>query len=69
MKFIPYDKLSKKQKKAADRARRGGWGALNPVTRRAPDRKQYDRKKLRFPDDGEAQLFRPRTRGYKTKSF
>ena len=57
MKFIPYEKLSKKKKREADLSRRGGWGGLSPVTRRAPDRKKYDRKKLRLPDDGETQLF------------
>jgi len=60
MKFVPYDKLSKKKKREADRARRGSWGALNPVTRRTDEAKVYKRsesKKIRFPEDGEADLF------------
>ena len=64
MKFIPYEKLSKKKKKEADRARRGSWGALSPVTRRPANPRAYKRTKIRFPEDGEADLF-----CYKTKSF
>ena len=46
-KFIPYAKLSKKKKRELDKARRGGWGALNPVTRRAENPKAYNRQKAR----------------------
>ena len=53
MKFVPYDKLSKKKKREADRARRGSWGALSPVTRRAPDPKAYRREKLRLDEETE----------------
>lgn len=35
--FVPYEKLSKAKRREIDRARRGGWGAVNPVTRR-PER-------------------------------
>ena len=31
-KFIPYEKLSKKEKRKIDQARRQTWGDLNPVT-------------------------------------
>lgn len=41
--FIPYDKLSKKEKKRRDAAKRGDWGALSPVTRRAENPKAYKR--------------------------
>ena len=59
MKFVPYDKLSKKKKREADRARRGSWGGINPVTRRPDEAKVYKRnkQKIRFPEDGEADLF------------
>lgn len=57
MKFVPYEKLSKKKRREADLARRGSWGALSPVTRRAPDPKKYDRKKLRSPREEEMRLF------------
>ena len=31
-KFIPYEKLSKKEKRKMDLAKRQTWGELNPVT-------------------------------------
>ena len=68
MNFIPYEKLSKKKKRELDRARRGSWGALSPVTRRPDDPKAYKRNRIRLSDDGEADLFLPLS-GYKTKSF
>ena len=46
-KFIPYDKLSKKEKRRRDAQRRGTWGALNPVIRKSPNPKAYNRKKTR----------------------
>ena len=33
-KFIPYEKLSKKEKRRLDLAKRQTWGELNPVTRK-----------------------------------
>ena len=44
-KFIPYEKLSKKQRKAIDAAKRQTWNGLNPVTRVKQSKKVYDRKK------------------------
>ena len=46
-KFIPYEKLSKKEKRRRDAVQRGTWGALNPVTRKSPNPKAYNRKKTR----------------------
>ena len=46
--FVPYEKLSKKQKKELDRAHRAGWGDVNPVTRRVESAKVYNRKKHRI---------------------
>ena len=46
-KFIPYEKLSKKEKRRRDAMQRGTWGALNPVTRKSPNPKAYNRKKTR----------------------
>ncbi len=46
-KCIPYEKLSKKKKRELDKARRGGWGALNPVTRRSENPKACNRQKAR----------------------
>lgn len=44
-KFIPYKKLSKKKQRELDAVRRSGWGALNPVSRKCPNGKAYNRKK------------------------
>ena len=44
-KFIPYEKLSKKEKRKLDRAKRQTWGELNPVTRKPENSKAYNRKR------------------------
>ena len=44
-KFIPYGKLSKKEKRKIVQARRQTWGDLNPVTRKPANSKAYNRKK------------------------
>lgn len=44
-KFIPYEKLSKKEKRRLDSAKRGSWGGLNPVTRKSNNPKAYNRRK------------------------
>ena len=46
-KFIPYEKLSKKKKRELSNARRGSWGAVNPVTRKPANPKAYNRQKAR----------------------
>ena len=46
-KFIPYEKLSKKEKRKIDQARRQTWGELNPVTRKPANSRAYDRNKAR----------------------
>lgn len=46
-KYIPYEKRSKKQKRALDRAKRGTWGECKPVTRMPANPKAYNRKKAR----------------------
>lgn len=43
-KFIPYEKLSKKKKRALDAGRRTVW-AVSPVTRKSENPKAYNRKK------------------------
>ena len=45
MKFVPKEKLGKKAKRELDRARRATWGGVNPVTRRAENKKAYKRTK------------------------
>ena len=44
-KFIPYEKLSKKEKRKLDAAKRNTWGELNPVTRKPENPKAYNRKR------------------------
>ena len=46
-KFIPYEKLSKKEKRKRDAMLRNTWGPLNPVTRLSRNPKAYDRQKAR----------------------
>ena len=46
-KFIPYEKLSKKEKRRRNAMLRNTWGALNPVTRKSRNPKAYDRQKAR----------------------
>jgi len=46
-KFIPYEKLSKKEKRKLDTARRNTWGELNPVTRKSENSRAYNRSKAR----------------------
>ena len=46
-KFIPYEKLSKKEKRKIDQARKQTWGELNPVTRKPENSKAYNSNKAR----------------------
>ena len=46
-KYIPYEKLSKKEKRKLDLAKRQTWDALNPVTRKLENSKAYNRNKAR----------------------
>ena len=54
--FIPYQKLSKKKKKALNAQKRGVW-QMSPVTRRSDNAKAYNRKKARkWEDDPDSVL-------------
>ena len=44
-KFIPYEKLSKKEQRRYNAQRRGSWQGLSPVTRRPEPSKAYNRRK------------------------
>jgi hypothetical protein len=44
-KHIPYEKLSKKQRREVDLLQRSTWGSLNPVTRKPQNSRAYNRKK------------------------
>lgn len=50
-KFIPLEKLSKKKRRERYAEKRGGWGGLNPVTRKPANPKAYKRKKAREWDE------------------
>ena len=60
MKYIPVEKRSKKVQRELAKSRRGGWGPLNPVTRKPENPKAYSRKRTRRDwkiDDGSSFLF------------
>jgi len=44
-KFIPYEKLSKEEKRKIDQSRRQTWSKLNPVTRKPENSNAYSRKR------------------------
>lgn len=44
-KMIPYEKLSKKQQRQINDAKRNTWGPLNPITRTPPNSRAYNRKR------------------------
>ncbi len=43
MKFVPYEKASKKAKREIDLKKRNTWGDLNPVTKKEKNPKAYQR--------------------------
>lgn len=55
IKFIPKEKLSKKARRELNKTRRGTWGSINPVTRKAENRMKYSRKKVRIEEDDSFQ--------------
>lgn len=46
-KFIPYEKLSKKEQRRRNAQKRGTWYGLNPVTRKPQNSKAYNRQRAR----------------------
>jgi hypothetical protein len=50
-KYVPIEKRSKKAKLTLAKAKRGTWGAINPVTRTPPNPKAYIRSKTRREDE------------------
>lgn len=45
-KHIPYEKLSKKEKRKLDSSKRNTWGSLNPVTRKPENSRAYNRRRV-----------------------
>ena len=57
-KFVEYEKLSKKQKREIDKAKRASWGDVIPVSKRIESAKSYNRKKCRrWDNDSCAGIF------------
>lgn len=52
--YVPLEKQSKKQRRAYHAARRGDWGAVNPVTRTSKNPKAYRRKKSRTWEEDDS---------------
>lgn len=50
-KFVPFEKMSKKQQRAINNEKRNTWGDINPVTRKSENKKAYNRKKCRDWDE------------------
>lgn len=44
-KYVPLEKRSKKQQKEFHSKQRKTWGSINPITRKVPNAKVYNRKK------------------------
>ena len=57
-KYVPYEKLSKKQRKALNARRRETW-AISPVTRKPANPRAYNRKKAQNwkSDSGSVPFF------------
>ena len=55
-KFIPFEKLSKKEQQKINKAKRGTWGELNPVTRKPQNSKAYNRRKAQKWKDDSASV-------------
>jgi hypothetical protein len=53
--FVPYKKLSKKQKRAVNAEKRAMW-RISPVTRRPDNPKAYNRKKARKCEDDSSSV-------------
>ena len=49
--FIPLSKQSKQKKKEYYASKRGSWGDINPVTRKPPNPKAYNRAKSRTEEE------------------
>lgn len=45
VRFVPYEKMSKREKREIDIRKRQGWDGLNPCTKKIPSARIYNRKK------------------------
>lgn len=54
MAYVPLEKQSKKAQKAFHARQRGSWNGINPISRKAPNRKAYDRNRAKTADRRES---------------
>jgi len=45
MKYVSLEKQTKKKRSEENKAKRGSWNGVNPITRTSPNQKAYDRNK------------------------
>lgn len=57
--FLPREKMGKRQKRELDRSKRATWNGINPVTRTAPNKTAYNRKQSPrwYNDDSTGVVF------------
>ena len=69
-KFIPYEKLSKKEQKKLNNARRNTWGQMNPTTRKPENSRAYNRRKAQsWRNDASQFCAQPSMRQIRTASL
>jgi len=52
-KYVPLEKQSRRKQKEYYASLRGSWGGVNPVTRKPPNPRAYNRKKSGQRHEGE----------------
>ena len=52
--FIPLAKQSKQKQKEYHTSKRGSWGELNPITRKPPNPKAYNRAKSKIVNNSKS---------------
>ena len=50
VKLIPISKQSKKAQRKFFASKRGSWNGISPVTRIVPNRRSYDRNRIKRED-------------------
>jgi len=48
--FVPFEKMSKKEQKKINDSKRRDWNGLNPVTRVAGEEKKKYSRKVKHPE-------------------
>ena len=51
--MVPLEKQSKRKRKEYYEKQRGSWHGVCPVTRTVPNRKAYDRNRVKCQDRGD----------------